>query len=112
MQNKLTAVGICVVCLWGCSKTFAPPAEADVHLSSGRWPSLTLAELQQGRSLYLSNCGGCHRLYSPLEHTEQEWQKLLPEMIGEAKLGEAEQDLIFKYLVTVIEKKAQTTKAN
>ncbi len=112
MKRKSAACGFFVIFLWGCSNIFAPPTEADVPVISDKWPSLTLAELQQGHRLYIRNCGGCHRLYSPLDHTEEEWHQLLPEMIGDANLGEAEQDLIFKYLVAVIKKKSQTAKAN
>ena len=61
-------------------------------------PAATLAELQAGRKIYISKCGGCHNLYLPEKYTKQEWSRQIDEMKEEAPLDSAERDLVLKYL--------------
>ena len=82
------------------------PTQADASKGSQRFSGLTYNELHKGYDLYVTNCGSCHRLHQPAEHTEQEWNKLLPEMASRAKLNEKDRVLIYKYLMTMLESSA------
>jgi mono/diheme cytochrome c family protein len=59
----------------------------------------TLVELQQGRDLYLNNCGKCHKLYKPNSQTAVGWKKALEKMAPKAELDFDQSYLIFRYLV-------------
>ncbi len=48
--------------------------------------------------LYYEKCGGCHRLYSKQEFTNEKWQSEVEEMSKKAKLSEDEKRMIIEYL--------------
>jgi mono/diheme cytochrome c family protein len=68
------------------------PTTADVTSTA------TLAELQQGRALYVANCGSCHGFYSPDSYNSAQWKSLMASMGPKAKLTSADQLLITKYV--------------
>ncbi|HXH17473.1 MAG TPA: hypothetical protein VNJ07_00190 [Chitinophagales bacterium] len=105
MKKFITAILISAV-LSGCAAMLHAPAEADVATASQHFPGITYESLQKGYHLYVTKCSGCHRLYEPSEHTGEQWRKLLPEMAERAKLNDEEQDLIYKYLMTMTESSA------
>ncbi|MBS4056757.1 MAG: hypothetical protein KKD74_06485 [Bacteroidetes bacterium] len=71
---------------------FYVPTAADVTASA------TLEELQQGRTLFLNNCGECHVLYSPDKYNVGQWQEKLSVMIPRTPMTAAEGLLVTKYL--------------
>jgi len=58
----------------------------------------TLADLQQGRTLYMNNCGSCHSLYSPDDYAPASWKSIVPNMAGRANLSSAQSLLVTKYV--------------
>lgn len=93
------AVGSLVVALGilaGCGMS-PPPATA---LDASR-AHIELAELQQGRSLLVSKCGGCHRTPLPGEHRGDAWPVKLDDMSARAHLDVLQRHLIEEYLVTM-----------
>jgi mono/diheme cytochrome c family protein len=69
------------------------PTAADVTASA------TLAELQQGRVLYINNCGSCHGLYSPDNFTTSQWKNnIMPSMGSETSMNSTEKSLVTKYV--------------
>jgi mono/diheme cytochrome c family protein len=58
----------------------------------------SLAELQQGRDLYLGKCGACHQIYSPDNFTASDWQNILAAMAPRAGLSSANKNLVYKYV--------------
>ncbi len=80
----------------GCGMS-PPPATA---LDASR-AHVELAELQRGRSLLVSKCGGCHRPPLPAEHRSDLWPEKLDEMSPRAHLDDLQRHLIEAYLVTM-----------
>lgn len=68
------------------------PTSADVTVNA------TLPELQQGRDLYINNCGKCHGLYSPDNYTSSQWKSILNSMVPRTGLTTAEAQLVTKYV--------------
>lgn len=68
------------------------PGSSDVTANA------TLVELQQGRALYVSNCGTCHKLYLPESYGVSRWKNLLSEMAPNTSLSPAEILLVTKYV--------------
>jgi mono/diheme cytochrome c family protein len=74
------------------SDSYYTPTAANVT------PNATLAELQQGRDLYLGKCGTCHQIYSPDNFTPSNWQNILSVMAPKAGLSSANKNLVYKYV--------------
>ena len=68
------------------------PSDSDVTANA------TLAELQQGRTLYMNNCGACHNLYSPDNYSPASWKSILPNMVSRTNLSQADAALVTKYV--------------
>ena len=68
------------------------PTSADVTLTA------TLPELQQGRDLYVNNCGRCHGLYSPDNYTSSQWRSIINSMAPRTSLSTSEIQLVTKYV--------------
>ena len=62
-------------------------------------PGISLEEAQKGFKLYKFNCAGCHYLPKPGTYAVSGWEKILPEMLGRAKISsETDANLIRNYL--------------
>jgi len=88
--------------LWACGGSAVPePTSADATRVSSHFPDVTLSELSQGRSLYLSRCGSCHVLRRPAELAPDQWQAEVDEMRTKngVKLSDGEARAILRYLV-------------
>jgi len=91
-------VGVLVA---ACRPTAPPVTPAHEQWARAQWPSTTHAELERGRSLFLSRCSACHLPPSPSDHTPGEWPGEIAEMRDRAHLGADEVLLIERYVVTV-----------
>ncbi len=93
-MNYKTFSGIVVlsVILAGCAAALYTPTVSNVT------GDVTLAELTNGRALYVSKCGSCHTLKLPSEYSADVWKKNLDEMQERAKISNNEKSDIFKYL--------------
>jgi len=74
------------------SGTMYAPSVSDVTSTA------TLAELQQGHTLYLNRCGSCHGLYSPDSFSSSNWQSIMSSMAPKAGLSQADATLVLKYV--------------
>jgi hypothetical protein len=85
----------------GCARRMPPRATA---LDAQR-ANMTLAELEQGRSLVVSKCGSrCHKPPMPNDHTPSEWPKAMDEMAPRASVTFDERRAIERYLVAMTTK--------
>jgi hypothetical protein len=86
----------------GCGASPIPePTTEDAARAATQWPKATQASLEQGRSLYIQSCAGCHPLHRPVEKSPAEWPSILDTMAPRAGLKDAQRQLIEHYLVTV-----------
>src|SRR6185436_2389232 len=83
--------------LSGCGGMSPPSA---IPLDASR-VNLQLADLQNGRSLLMRKCGGCHRVPLPAEHSPHDWPAKLGEMSARAHVDDQQRQLIEQYLVTM-----------
>lgn len=58
----------------------------------------TLAELQQGRTLYLNNCNSCHSLYMPESYSPAQWKSVMGSMAPRTRMSASEIQLVTKYV--------------
>jgi len=75
------------------------PKENELAIMQQKVPGINLEDAQHGFQLYKTNCSGCHSLHSPNAYTISGWQKVLPEMMGRAKMtSEKDISLLKNYL--------------
>ena len=65
-----------------CAAITPVPTAIDAERSG-----VPLDTLAQGRTLFVSHCGNCHRTPDPGSRNAAEWAKVLPEMMDDAKLS-------------------------
>jgi len=58
----------------------------------------TLADLQQGRTLYINNCNSCHSLYSPDSYTASQWKSIMSNMGPKTNMSSSQILLVTKYV--------------
>lgn len=96
----------CFICLLGivffisCKKDNSSSNTSDLYIPSAAdvTPIATLAELQQGRDLYINNCGSCHSFYSPDSYTPASWNMIMPNMGPKTNLNYTQLTLVTKYV--------------
>jgi hypothetical protein len=80
----------------GCSKnstgSLYTPTSADATANA------TLTELQEGRTLYINNCGSCHNLYSPDDYSVTGWKSVMSSMAPRTRMNASEVSLVTKYV--------------
>ena len=87
--------------LGACGGSAIPePSAADASRGAAHFPDVTLAELEQGRTLYVSRCGSCHVLKRPAELPAEQWASEVSKMRTKngVKLSDAEAQAITRYL--------------
>ncbi len=98
-MRKLVGSGIVFLALMfgSCSKSsdsgnLYTPTSADATASA------TLTELQQGRTLYINNCGACHNLYSPDSYSVTQWKSFMNSMGPKTSMTSSQDTLALKYV--------------
>jgi mono/diheme cytochrome c family protein len=98
MKGMIAVIFISAVMV-SCTKS--PGSTGDLYVPSGAdaTATATLADLQQGRALYINNCGRCHGLYSPDNFTSSQWKNnIMPSMGPETSMMSTEKTLVTKYV--------------
>lgn len=82
----------------GCKKDQVDSSACYTPTTADVTANATLAELQQGRSLYIANCGRCHGLYSPDGYSVNQWKNVLSIMTPKTSLSSTQVLLVTKYV--------------
>jgi hypothetical protein len=82
----------------GCNKSSSGTSSLYTPTAADATTTATLTDLQQGRSLYISNCGSCHGLYSPDDYTSSQWKSIMTSMGPKAGLSASDNLLVTKYV--------------
>jgi hypothetical protein len=92
-------VGVCLLGLGGCAANVPPPT---AEMAGG--DPARLAELREGRDLYISKCSACHVLYDADRFPADRWTREVHEMLRlkKVKLTEAQTDRLLLYLLTAV----------
>lgn len=96
-----------ITMLASCAAPIPRPTDADVLRAATQRPETTLAELERGRSLYMSRCSGCHRPYPPGWLVPAGWPAQVDEMAERAKLGTDHRELILLFLTTLSSRRGE-----
>src|SRR5215217_7926085 len=100
-MKKLSII-LALVFLAACTKLLSP-TQGDADRAATKFPGTTLADLNQGKTLYEQNCGKCHGLKKPTSESEEGWRKIMPPMAKKAKINAQQEEMILKYVLTMRE---------
>jgi hypothetical protein len=95
-----TAVMVMVLCAPLACATLPQPLAEDATRASTLWPGLKLEDLQNGRKLYVQNCGACHALHLPSAYGNERWDRVMVRMQVKAKIDDRAASTILAYLKT------------
>lgn len=84
--------------IFSCSKTDTSSGNLYVPSASDVTANATLEELQQGRVLYINNCGVCHSLYSPDSYSATKWKIIMTGMSPKTDMNSLQVSLVTKYV--------------
>jgi mono/diheme cytochrome c family protein len=82
----------------GCAKDSTNTSALYVPTTADVTANATLEELQQGRALYIDNCGSCHGLYSPDDYSASQWHSIMNSMAPRTHMSAAQISLVTKYV--------------
>jgi hypothetical protein len=88
---------VLVIFLSGCSKSNTS-GSLYTPTSADETSTATLADLQQGRTLYINNCNACHSLYSPDSYTSLQWKSVMSSMGPKTSMTTSQILLVTKYV--------------
>jgi mono/diheme cytochrome c family protein len=102
-MKKLDFLALVLSPLIGCAAALPHATEADAARVNGSFPEATVPRLEQGRTLYVERCAGCHQLREPGSETPLAWPHLVAEMKDDhgVHLTRDEEQGIVAYLVSV-----------
>jgi mono/diheme cytochrome c family protein len=76
-----------------------PPVVTPAMARASSSPTVAMAQLQQGRTLFGSRCIECHTLPPITAHTASEWPHLINEMAARANLKPNEREAVLAYVL-------------
>ncbi len=98
-MKKILIIIISVVLISCATVSPLRPTETNMTMMQQKVPGINLADAQKGFKLYKFNCAGCHYLPKPGAYGIHEWGKILPGMLGRARItSETDKKLIKDYL--------------
>jgi hypothetical protein len=95
-KNKLFFPALILVLLLSCTKVSTTALYTPV--STDATANATLQELQDGRTLYINNCGKCHNLFSPDDYSVNNWKTIMSGMAPKTSMNAAQVTLVTKYV--------------
>ncbi|NBX79473.1 MAG: hypothetical protein EBQ94_03685 [Flavobacteriales bacterium] len=107
----IAVIGFAVACNTAKKATVTETTAIPTDIERGQklYPGYTLAELNEGKSLYDAKCSTCHDLVKPANETPESWKRIVPKMSeisnkDSKPISPKEENLILKYLVTMSSK--------
>lgn len=95
------ALAMALAALAACATDVPRATPLDAERAARTRPGTTLADLERGRTTYLSKCTSCHRPIAPRSIAGDRWPQHVDEMRERAHLSAEEHDAIVLYLTTI-----------
>jgi mono/diheme cytochrome c family protein len=109
MRSRTMTMLCAAAAIAGCAtlEEIAPPAErllmARAAQPDGEHVALPDPSLlARGRELFVIDCARCHAVVPVRAHTRSEWAEIMPRMVKESNLGDAELRALEAYVEAVL----------
>jgi hypothetical protein len=89
---------IVFIALNSCQKNNPDSSQLYVPSTSDATATATLKDLQDGRALYINNCGACHSYYLPENYSASQWRSIISSMAPRTSLSSSQVALVTKYV--------------
>ena len=93
MKTKLLSAFALITVLASCSSSKKAVAETN----EAKQVTLT-PELAQGKELFDTKCGKCHKLPNTANFSAEEWEPIMLRMQKKAKITDEERVLVYNYV--------------
>ncbi|MBL0343261.1 MAG: c-type cytochrome [Bacteroidetes bacterium] len=107
MKKIIYTISILVFVSCGSTKLLSP-TQADVDRGAKKYTDITLASLNEGKSIFETECTKCHSLKDPKKKSEAQWKTIVPRMTAKANkkagsevIDARKQELILQYVSTM-----------
>jgi mono/diheme cytochrome c family protein len=94
MKKMYLLALVLVSALAACKSPLYVPTEDNAKKANA-----PLSKLTEGRTVYTSKCGSCHKLYNPTEFNAKRWNRYVEKMAPKAKLTAEEKDKVLAYVL-------------
>jgi cytochrome c len=109
MKKTLYVLIGLLLMLAACSTVkLVQPTQTDVDRGVQKYSNLTLADLNQGKTIYEKECALCHGLKNPASKNEEKWKKIVPDMVqkvnkkkGKVAIDTKSEEILLQYLITM-----------
>lgn len=88
-----------LVALLGCLTVEQMAPRVESVLVTANTSNESLAALEEGRNIYITDCARCHSVERVNRYTVAQWEKIVERMAPESKLDAAEKDALRSYLM-------------
>jgi len=101
MKKTASLLSVCFLLIACASYKPIAPSQTDATRAAQQFPGTTLADLEQGKSIFEQSCNKCHSLKKPFTKDAETIKQVLPKMAKRAKIDSKQEDLVLKYLLTM-----------
>jgi mono/diheme cytochrome c family protein len=97
----LVRLGLCLAtCVFSGCTPVVPPVTAEMFARArATEPTLSQADLESGRALYVGRCGSCHALPRLSDKSAADWPEVVDTMATKSKLNEAQRRNVLRYVL-------------
>lgn len=95
MKKIIAAASFTAILLVSCTP------KASTSAATAGTSSSTVEQIAQGKTIFESSCGRCHKLPDPASHNPVQWVGIMNAMAPKAKLNDDQHKWVYDYIVSV-----------
>lgn len=76
------------------------PGEKQMQVAQTRWPGVTIEEVTEGRTIFVTKCTKCHEAYEITGFSEKKWLHEIDDMSPKANLTAEEKLKLTKHILS------------
>ncbi len=98
-RNIILGLGILLASCAASKIVMTDTESTNYKYGKTKFTGYTKEVFMQGKTIDASSCGRCHKLKNPANFTEEQLNKIIPNMAKKAKLSDADKDVVLKYYI-------------
>lgn len=94
MKKIIAAASFTAILLVSCTP------KASTSAATAGTSTSTVEQIAQGKTIFESSCGRCHKLPDPASHNPVQWVGIMNSMAPKAKLNDDQHKWVYDYIVS------------